>query len=158
MKALGAVLVLLGGVIVFLDFSLTQRRQLALIRDIAAALTQMAGEIRWKLLPLPEAIRHLEERKISGKYFGEIHRSLKGGNTLQNSWEHTFRSFSSEMGGILLSMEWGGDIQRQEASILYAARQLTELGERKAETLRQREKLCAAATLSTTGLLVLILM
>jgi len=62
------------------------------------------------------------------------------------------------MSGILLTMEWGGDIQCQEGNIRYAARQITELGEKKREALHQREKLCAAAAFSATGLLVLILM
>ena len=158
MKPAGAVLVLLGGFIVFWEFSRTQRRQLALIRDLAAALTQLAGEIRWKLLPLPDAIRNLSGRKLSGEFFRKILNSLESGYTLQNAWYMAFQDLPAEAGGILLHMEWGGDVPQQEGSIMYAARQMTELGEKKQSALRQREKLCAAAALSAAGLLVLILM
>lgn len=158
MKPAGAVLVLLGGFIVFWEFSRTQRRQLALIRDLATALTQLAGEIRWRLLPLPDAIRNLGERKITGEYFCEVFQSLESGNTLQSAWNMAFQDLPAEIGGILLHMEWGGDVPQQEGNILYAARQMAELGEKKQEALRQREKLCAAAALSAAGLLVLILM
>lgn len=158
MKTAGAVLVLLGGFATYWEFSRTQRRQLALIRDLAAALTQLAGEIRWKLLPLPEAINQLCGREISGSFFEMIQESMQSGNTLQFAWEQSARRLSTEISDILCRMEWGGDLARQEGSILYAAQQLTELGERKQDTLRQREKLCAAAALSVAGILVLILM
>ena len=158
MKPFGAALVLLGGFAVYWEFSRTQRRQLALIRDLAAALKQLAGEIRWKLLPLPEAITHLCDRRISGMFFQKISQLVESGTTLQNAWELAFRDLPVEIGGILLRMEWGGDLARQEGSVLYAARQMTELGEKKQDALHQRQKLCAAAAMSAAGLLVLILM
>jgi len=157
MKPVGALMVMLGGVAVFFVFSSAQRRQLAYIRDLAAALTQLAGEIRWKLLPLPEAIRHLCDRKLTGTLFREIHNSLESGSTLQYAWIGAVQNFPGEVRDILLPMEWGGDIKQQEESVLYVARQMRELGEKRASALRQREKLCAAAALSATGLLVLIL-
>ena len=64
---------------------------------------------------------------------------------------------SPEICEVLLRMEWGGDLEQQEGAIQYAAKQLRELGEEKKGELRQKERLCAAAALSASGLLVLIL-
>ena len=157
MKLAGAVMVLLGGVAAFVNYSRTQRRQLRLVRDISAALTQLAGEIRWRNLSIPQAIDHLCDRKISGPYFGEIADLMKSNMTLQESWQSVFSHLPTEMAEILFALEWGGDAERQEKSILYAAGQMTELSRTSGESLRQREKLCAAAALSGAGLLIVIL-
>lgn len=158
MKPYGAALIFLGGFAVYWEFSRSQRRRLVLIRDLADALNQLAGEIRWKILPLPEAIAHLSDRRISGSFFREIHQSVVSGNALQDAWENAFQKLSPEIGGILLHIEWGGDLTQQEGSVLYAARQMRKLGEKKQDALHQRQKLCAAAAMSAAGLLVLILM
>ena len=157
MKSAGVGLVLLGGWIVFLEFSLTQRYQLRLIRDLAAALKQLSGEIRWKLQPIPSAVMSLGSRGISGDLFGKVSLLLEGGTALQDAWQIAFSDLTPEAREIMLDVEWGGDVSRQEGSILYAAQRMTELGESKRETLHQREKLCVAAALSVSGLLVLIL-
>ncbi len=158
MKLPGAVLVLLGAFAFFGEYSHALRRELALIRDLSGALTQLAGEIRWKMLSLPEGIRRLSQRKASGHYFTEIVRKLESNIPLQDAWNSVFSALPGTIAVILCGLEWGGDIRRQEAAILYAARQMTELCESRRETLRQREKLCAAAALSGAGLLVMILM
>ncbi len=158
MKLTGAVLVLLGGITVFWSYSRALRRELALIRDLAGALTQLAGEIRWKMIPLPEGIRHLTNRRESGKFFSDIVILLESNTTLQEAWRSEFTTLSPSISDILCAIEWGGDLIRQEGSILYAASQMTELGESKKDALQQREKNCAAAALSAAGLLVMILM
>ena len=158
MKLTGAVLVLLGAFWGIFQYANALRKELSLIRDLSGALTQLSGEIRWKNSTLPEGIRSLHGRKSSGPYFRTISEMLKGQNTLQEAWNNTFTNTSQEITEILCNMEWGGDSQRQEGAILYAARRMTELGEAKQSVLRQREKLCAAAALSAAGVLVMILM
>lgn len=157
MKPVGAILILLGGLAVYLLYSRSQRKELSLIRDLSAALEQMAGELRWRLSPLPDAIHAVSERKISGKYFRSICEYLQGGNTLQAAWTQTFSALPPEISGIVLDMEWGGDLPRQEGMIRYVSERLRRLSERKQTELKQREKLCAAAALSAAGILVLIL-
>ena len=158
MKITGAALVLLGGYAVYREFSQAQRGQLALIRDLAAALEQLAGEIRWKLLPLPEAISHISNRSLTGVFFQKVCQSVKSGIALQTAWKNTFQVLSAEISNIMLRIEWGGDLTRQEEGLLYAARQLSKLAEQKEDALHQRQKLCAAAAMSAAALLVLILM
>ena len=157
MSFAGAGMVLLGGFAVYWEYSRTQRRLLNLISDLAAALDQLAGEVRWKLTPLPDAIFRLTDRKTAGQYFQKIEEELKSGTTLQKAWEQVFRELPDECSSILLRMEWGGDVSRQEGNILYAAAQLQELFGEKQRQIRQKEKLCAATALSAAGLLVLIL-
>ncbi len=150
-------MILLGGFSVFWMYSRGQRRKLALIQDLSAALEQMAGEIRWRLTPLPDAIEALSERDISGHYFLNVHEYLQVGMPLQEAWKQAFQDLPQELGTIVLRMEWGGDLERQESSIRYVSAQLQEWDVRNRGELRQREKLCAAVTLSAAGLLVLIL-
>lgn len=157
MKLVGAAILLLGGVAVFWEYSRAQRRQLAMCRDMAAAMKYLSGEIRWKHLTVPQVIGDMCERQITGQVFDHMRKELQADISLQKSWENAVQDFPQEARQELLSMEWGGDMERQEESILYVARRLTELGEEKAGTLHQREKLCAAGALSATGLLVLIL-
>lgn len=158
MKLTGAVLVLLGGFAAFLDYSRTLRREVALISDLSGALTQLAGEIRWKMISLPEGIRGLAIRRESGKYFENIVKRMGSNITLQEAWCKEFSFLPKHISDILCRMEWGGDVRRQEASILYAAERLTELGASKRDARRQREKVFAAASFSVAGLLILILL
>ena len=158
MKAAGAALVLAGGWVVWRQYTRTLRREVALLEDFAAALTLLAGEIRWRLLPLPEGIRQLEERKLTGSYFRRVVESLTGGNTLQESWGSAFSDIPWEWAALLCRMEWTGDAQQLQRSLLWIARQLDERRSAAREELHQREKLCAAVSASGAGLVILILM
>ena len=55
-------------------------------------------------------------------------------------------------------MEWTGDAQQLQRSLLWTARQLDECRSVAREELHQREKLCAAVSASGAGLVILILM
>ncbi|MBE6989380.1 MAG: hypothetical protein E7426_01370 [Ruminococcaceae bacterium] len=157
MKSAGVLLVLLGGVGVWGRFSRTLRRDLALIRDLSTALALLESSVRWKRLPLPQAIKELAGRDISGKYFSEIEISLKSNIPLQVAWCRTFCRLPHELADILCAMEWSGDAQQLQGSMHYAAQQLAGLYGRRREALGQQEKLCAAATFSAVGLLIVVL-
>ena len=158
MKTAGAALVLAGGWIVWRQYTRTLRREVAILEDFTAALTLLAGEIRWRRLPLPEGIRQMEERKLTGSYFRRVVKSMTGGNTLQDAWSSAFSDIPWEWGVLLRRMEWTGDAQQLQRSLLWTARQLDERRSVTREELHQREKLCAAVSASGAGLVILILM
>ncbi len=157
MRAAGAALILLGGAWAFLCFSRSVRREQALLQDVIAALEQLAGEVRWKNLPLPEGIEGLARRRISGAYFREIGEMMKRNMTLQEAWEKAFDRFPGEEGEILRRLELGGDARQVQGALGRCAEALRAVFTARRESLAQRMKLCAAGLLSAAGLLVVIL-
>ena len=157
MKIPGVVMVFVGGFSLFLQYSRTLRQEMSLIRDLISALELLESGIRWKKLPLPQGIRELSARKVSGKYFAQVSENMVGESTLQSAWNDIFSKFQPEIADILCAVEWSGDSQQIQGSLQYTAQQLMELYRSKESSLHQREKLCAAAALSGAGLLVIIL-
>ncbi len=157
-KAAGTVLVLLGGWGVWRQYTGALRRETALLRDLAAALSLLAGEIRWRRIPLPQGIGQLSGRKQAGPYFSRVCRMIESGYTLQNAWEKVFAEIPWPWASILCRMEWTGDSLQLQRSLLWTAERLGELEKDGSGALHRRSQLCAAAAASAAGLLVLILL
>ena len=158
MKLAGTALILLGSLGGFLGYSIAQRQELNLLRDIIAALGTLESSIRWKKLPLPDGIRELAARQISGNYFAEIDHLVTGGSTLQKAWNKVFREIDPESADILCRMEWQGDTEQIEGCLRHCAEQLKAQQTERQSSLHQRERLCGAATLSAAGILIILLM
>lgn len=157
MKLIGACTVLLGGLYVWLQYIFAQRRELALVRDLVAALESLESAIRWKNLPVPEGLRALSQREIAGKYFAAVADMLKSDFTLQDAWNSVFSRLHGEASLIMCHMEWSGDARRIEGALHYTAQELTRLYEAQRQSLRQKERLYAAMALSGAGLLIIVL-
>lgn len=157
MKFTGIALILVGCLYICYQFSRTSQRQQALLWDLAIALELLESSIRWKQITIPEGLRELSARKISGCYFFRIKEEMADGSTLQAAWNNAFLELPSEESGILCHVELTGDLQQLQGSLHLASRQLLKLHERRQRDQRQREKLCAALSISAGGLLIITL-
>ena len=71
-KLLGASALLASALWTVLSVQRRQRRQTALLCELAAALDAMAAAIRWQRRPLPEAIAAMERYPLAGPYFRQV--------------------------------------------------------------------------------------
>ena len=155
-KLLGAALLLAAAVWVVVTVLCRQRRQTALLRELAAALDTMAAAIRWQRRPLPEAIAAMERYPMAGVYFHRVVELLESGMTLQQSWRQVFSDLTID-GGVMTSLELSGDEEKLTKGLLYAAGQLKECCRQRRRQQRQTAKLWLAGALSSVGLLIILL-
>lgn len=155
-KLLGASALLASALWTVLSVLSRQRRQTALLRELAAALDAMAAAIRWQRRPLPEAIAALERYPLAGPYFRQVGGLLRAGKPLNEAWQRVFSRLS--VGGAwMTALELSGDEEKLTDGLLYTARQLKACCRRRSEGQRQSAKLWAAGMLSAAGLLIILL-
>ena len=156
-KLLGASALLASALWTVLSVLSRQRRQTALLRELAAALDAMAAAIRWQRRPLPEAIAAMERYPLAGPYFRQVGGLLRAGKPLNEAWQRVFSRLS--VGGAwMTALELSGDEEKLTAALLYAARQLKDTCRRRGEQQRQSTKLWLAGALSAAGLLIILLL
>ena len=155
-KLLGASALLASALWTVLTVQRRQRRQTALLRELAAALDAMAAAIRWQRRPLPEAIAAMERYPLAGPYFRQVGGLLREGKPLNEAWQRVF-SCLSVGGEWMTALELSGDEERLTDGLLYTARQLKACCRRRSEGQRQSAKLWAAGMLSAAGLLIILL-
>lgn len=155
-KLLGASALLASALWTVLSVLSRQRRQTALLRELAAALDAMAAAIRWQRHPLPEAIAAMERYPLAGPYFRQVGGLLRAGKPLNEAWQRVFSRLS--VGGAwMTALELSGDEEKLTDGLLYTARQLKACCRRRSEGQRQSAKLWAAGMLSAAGLLIILL-
>ena len=155
-KLLGASALLASALWTVLSVLSRQRRQTALLRELAAALDAMAAAIRWQRRPLPEAIAAMERYPLAGPYFRQVGGLLRAGKPLNDAWQRVFSRLS--VGGAwMTALELSGDEEKLTDGLLYTARQLKACCRRRSEGQRQSAKLWAAGMLSAAGLLIILL-
>ena len=155
-KLLGASALLASALWTVLSVLSRQRRQTALLRELAAALDAMAAAIRWQRRPLPEAIAAMERYPLAGPYFRQGGGLLRAGKPLNEAWQRVFSRLS--VGGAwMTALELSGDEEKLTDGLLYTARQLKACCRRRSEGQRQSAKLWAAGMLSAAGLLIILL-
>lgn len=154
-KLLGASALLASALWTVLSVLSRQRRQTALLRELAAALDAMAAAIRWQRRPLPEAIAAMERYPLAGPYFRQVGGLLRAGKPLNEAWQRVFSRLS--VGGAwMTALELSGDEEKLTDGLLYTARQLKACCRRRSEGQRQSAKLWAAGMLSAAGLLIIL--
>lgn len=155
-KLLGASALLASALWTVLSVLSRQRRQTALLRELAAALDAMAAAIRWQRRPLPETIAAMERYPLAGPYFRQVGGLLRAGKPLNEAWQRVFSRLS--VGGAwMTALELSGDEEKLTDGLLYTARQLKACCRRRSEGQRQSAKLWAAGMLSAAGLLIILL-
>lgn len=155
-KLLGASALLASALWTVLSVLSRQRRQTALLRELAAALDAMAAAIRWQRRPLPEAIAAMERYPLAGPYFRQVGGLLRAGKPLNEAWQRAFSRLS--VGGAwMTALELSGYEEKLTDGLLYTARQLKACCRRRSEGQRQSAKLWAAGMLSAAGLLIILL-
>lgn len=155
-KLLGAAALLASALWTVLSVLSRQRRQTALLRELAAALDAMAAAIRWQRRPLPEAIAAMERYPLAGPYFRQVGGLLRAGKTLNEAWQRVFSRLSVGREW-MTALELSGDEEKLTDGLLYTARQLKACCRRQSEGQRQSAKLWAAGMLSAAGLLIILL-
>ena len=154
-KLLGGGLVLLGTALWCRGEILARRRETA---ELAAALGEMAAEIRSLRRPMPRLLERQARRSLCGGYFARVLSGLERGQPLQDAWEDGFRELTPpEAAGILRDTELTGDEERIVSALTAAVHRLEELADRRRRDSRQRERLLWAAALSGAGLFIILL-
>lgn len=157
-KFFGALLILLGGLLACLYQRRAVRTELCLLRELAAALESMETVIRWQKKPLPQTILQQCRRPLCGKTFENVLGNMKGGSTLQTSWEKAFlENTAPDVAEVLCQVELQGDEQQITGNLCAAAHSLERLRQEKETRRQQREKLYMAVVLSSAGLAIIVL-
>ena len=92
-KLIGAACIALAAGKTLRTIFVQRRREDALLRHMAAALTTMGREIRWHHRPIPAILQELKQDEMVGEYFAELVALLNSKNTLQYAWNSVFNSF-----------------------------------------------------------------
>lgn len=157
-KLLGGGLVLLGTALACRIGIRTRRRETDRLAELAAALSEMAAEIRSLRRPLPRLLERQARRPLCGGCFARVLTSLERGQPLRDAWEEGFRQLTPpEAARVLLDTELTGDEERVIAALTEAARQTAELADRRRRDSRQQERLLWTAALSGAGLFIILL-
>ena len=157
MKLIGAACIALAAGKTLRTIFVQRRREDALLRHMAAALTTMAREIRWHHRPIPTILQALKHDEMVGEYFAELAILLDSKNTLQYAWNTVFNSFPIGKETIL-NIRVAGDEEQLVASLENAADRLQQALELRRSKRGEQTKLCIAAAMSAAGGLILLLL
>ena len=112
-KLLGGGLVLLGTALWCRGEIQARRRETDRAAELAAALGEMAAEIRSLRRPMPRLLERQARRSLCGGCFARVLSGLERGQPLQDAWEDGFRELTPpEAAGILRDTELTGDEER----------------------------------------------
>ena len=154
-KLLGGGLVLLGTALWCRGEIQARRRETDRAAELAAALGEMAAEIRSLRRPMPRLLERQARRSLCGGCFARVLSGLERGQPLQDAWEDGFRELTPpEAAGILRDTELTGDEERIVSALTAAVHRLAD---RRRRDSRQRERLLWAAALSGAGLFIILL-
>lgn len=157
-KLLGGGLVLLGTALWCRGEIQARRRETDRTAELAAALGEMAAEIRSLRRPMPRLLERQARRSLCGGCFARVLWGLERGQPLQDAWEDGFWELTPpEAAGILRDTELTGDEERIVSALTAAVHRLEELADRRRRDSRQRERLLWAAALSGAGLFIILL-
>ena len=162
-KALGALLVLISAGSVWASEIFCQRREVDVLRRLAALLARMEAEIRGRRTPLPRLLRELsrEETRLSPA-LEEILRGLQAGKALPgllggcaDRWGLSpwCRTAMEELGCAL-----GGDEGESGEALAFARHRILEELEEKRQSQGERERRSTALCFSGAALVILLLL
>lgn len=156
-KLMGASCIALAAGSTLRTLLIQYRQEENLIQHMASALGMMACEIRWKHRPLPAIFHMLRQEESVGVYFAEIEQMLNRKIPLQDAWQSAFSKLPVERDTVVHIALTGDEAQLVPA--LEAAVESLQKTLRERKTKRpEQTKLCAAATLSVAGGLILLLL
>lgn len=157
-KIPGAVLILAGAFLLYFYRCRSLRKEVQILKELQAALEDMETMVRWKKIPLPQAMKRQTQRPLCGICFSSALKMMKGGVPLQDAWERGLReSVSPYIREILCRIEWNGDEQQIIGNLRAAQKALIRLSREKEAERLQREKISLALMFSGAGLMILIL-
>ena len=155
-KLAGALLLVLGGGYLCVERNVQGRKEIRLLYELAAALENIEGMIRWEKAALPAAIEQQCSRELCGAYFQKTLFLLKGENTLQCAWRSAFSKLKVAE-DILCRLELSGDEQHLTGQLQLTAQQLRQRAEQRNTDRAESEKLRVAVCTSVVGLVTILL-
>ena len=155
-KLAGAFLLVLGGGYLCVERNVQGRKEIRLLYELAAAMENIAGMIRWEKAALPAAIEQQCSRELCGVYFQKTLILLKGENTLQCAWRCAFSKLKVAE-DILCRVEFSGDEQHLIGQLQLAAQQLRQRADMRNTGRSESEKLRVAVCASVIGLVTILL-
>ena len=130
-----------------------------MVQDLLGALECIMTAIRWEKQPLPVGIAGEKDRKYIGKYFERIDSKLQSKEPLQQIWEDVFSGIQpEELRNILTSITLSGDLTSVLGQLALATEQINKFQEEKKKKQAESWKLRVALTLSTAGIIVILLL
>lgn len=123
-KLIGAALILLGGTVLCVNQTREQRREAALLGELAGALERMETAVRWQKVNLPRLMEEMAEERECEAFFSDVSDGLKRGNTLQISWAAGTEKLPVAAGKILRRIVWQGDEIHLTGQLRFAAESL----------------------------------
>ena len=162
-KVVGSALVLLGGVLARQLHLAERRRGLEALREVTAALRQMADAIRMARTPLPALLDALAlgRGEAVGDFFRAAAQAARRGGDLRRTWETAAEELPLCPADRAALRELAGSLQGDEESVCRAINLVTgQLARSMEEQTRRRpeeEKRATALCLSGAALLVILL-
>ena len=119
----------------------------------------MAGDIRFRRVPLPEALREVGKLPECGKYFVEIKKRVESNITLQEAWKQSISEIEyPSVREILLQMALSGDEERLLGNLTRARERLRADAAEERQKSAARNRLLWTGALSVGGLLTILLL
>ena len=158
-RVLGALLILSACIAAAAGRVQEHRRRLRMTESLANALDQMAGDIRFRRVPLPEALREVGKLPECGKYFVEIEKRVESNITLQEAWKQSISEIEyPTVREILLQMALSGDEERLLGNLTRARERLRADAAEERQKSAARNRLLWTGALSAGGLLTILLL
>lgn len=163
LKGLGALCVLLGGLLLRHNQVASLRRKVDTLSDLLAALYRMAEEIRMARTPLPQLLNRLAVERSApvATFFSAVSTSAQQGETVMETWRRAAEDLPIEQNSLTVLKELAIGMNGDEESVCKAislacmnlSHHLEELRCHQSETEKRTTALC----LSATALLVILL-
>ena len=163
LKFLGSLCILVGGAMFWLRQLQACRREVELLSDLAAALEELAEEIRMTQRPLPWLLERLQtgRSQTAAHFFAASAAAARSGESLTKAWTAAADDLPLDESVRRILQEAGHCLCGDEARVVQGLRQASGLlGQCREEKRRQRperERRAAALSFSAAALLVILL-
>jgi len=163
LKLFGAVCILAGGTVIWVQQVSASRKELAVLRQLLLVLDQMEGEVHLMRTPLPRLLRKLARGRmpcVTG-WLTAIASGLEQGESLSGCAAVAMGQLPLDRDGrdalAELVEKLSGSEEQVCRGILLVRNQLAEQLERKRIRQKETEKRTAALCFSATAFLIIIL-
>jgi len=163
LKLLGSLCILGGGSFMCLSRIRERQRERNTLSELAAALEQMAQQIRQTRKPLPQLLQNLAEEREgdAAVFFRQIATGLRQGHVAVSAWKQAAESLPLEAEEQKLLVKAGRCLQGDEQEICkglsLASEMLSRISEEKRLSKAEQDKRTAAMCFSGAALLVILL-
>ncbi len=159
MKIVGGILLFAATIVVNINDQEERRQMLMFLMEMKSALGDVASQVRWKNLPLPDCMAAQIQRPQAGPLFENALEMMNSGMTLQEAWYRAIRGVkNAPVKEMLLYLDWQGDTQRLLGNLGYTQEQLEQIYAQERAANKERRKLVWAVSLSICGMLIIVML